>query len=565
MGTTPTSDPARESTTPSTTRSPQQSNAKRRHEQRKHDNRKALLASLKRFCVYVLAGTAIASSVLVIYSCKFFSYRDTAYYGNYGGDDYYRNNEIDRIQHDDHYIESLSYSPFEDLSDAGVGLFSYFVGDSSKIESFAAEDICFRYFDEATEYNLFRKSPAVDGGRTIDLWITARYCAIFAPIVAFLAFAQLLLEWFCGCRLAKCGSFVTTVLFLVSGVLQLGTFAVAFAPPNLLSDAPRHHQERFCFSAESTIQCRIDSGAWLSLASAILYFVLAFCSATLRTTRYSAARRDGDGEASSDTEYCGGCCIASKPMHKRRSKSPIKKKRRRKKEMGDTSSDSSFSSDDENDNRKKGQPKISSSGQDRLGAHGILNDLANANNSILNEDDNMEIGRNNNYADTFDYYDGHLAGTIEDDIRIQAAASTAIIDEDGDASIIKEVTSIETDFVHPGPGCCFCADAKPTPKVRRTEKRISPRKQIIRFSKSWHRKDVTSMLSDDDDDNDRAAVVDEEAGNAIQESTTNAYGVTGTTVEDCEALFMAELESNQCEHYNWQNSHWKKGFDFVRS
>jgi hypothetical protein len=520
-----------------------------------------------------LAGIAIASSVLVIYSCKFFSYRDTAYYGNYGDNDYYRNNEIDRNQHDDHYIESLSYSPFEDLSDAGVGLFSFFAGDSSKIESFAAEDVCFRYYDEATEYNLFRKTPAVDGGRTIDLWITARYCAIFAPIVAFLAFAQLLLEWFCSCRLAKCGSFVTAVLFLVSGVLQLGTFAVAFAPPTLLSDVPRHHQERFCFSAESTIQCRIDSGAWLSLASAILYFVLAFSSATLRTTQYSAARKDGDGEASSETEYCGGCCIASKLLHERRSKSPMKKKCRRTKEMGDTSSDSSFiSSYDENDNRKKGQPKInSSSGQDRVGAHGILNDLANTNNSILQEDDGMEIGRNNNYEDTFHYYDGHMAGTIEDDIRIQAAASTAIIDDDGEASIIKEVTSIETDFVHPGPGCCFCADAKPTSKVRRTERRISPRKQIIRFSKSWLRKDVTSMLSNDDDDNDddndndREGVVDEEAGNAIQENSTKAYGVTGTTVEDCEALFMAELESNQCEHYNWQNSHWKKGFDFVRS
>ncbi len=70
---------------------------------------------------------------------------------------------------------------------------------------------------------------------------------------------------------------------------------------------------------------------------------------------------------------------------------------------------------------------------------------------------------------------------------------------------------------------------------------------------------MKSMLSDDDD---------KENGKAEDDADENGLGVYATpsfTVEECEARFMQELESSQCENYNLENSHWRKGFDFVRS
>jgi hypothetical protein len=593
MGTTTTTAASTHVDKTSTTRSPQQSSAKRRHEDRRRHKRKALLGSLKRFCVYVLAGTAIASSVLVIYSCTFFSYRvcaDTADYNyNYDDDDNdFRNhamkssidyNDNDREEPDrkeqDYYVESLSYSPFEHLSEAGVGLFSYYVGDSSEAGTFTAEDTCFRYYDEATEYNLFTKSSTAHG-RTIDLWIAARYCSIFAPVVAALAFAQLLLELCCDCRLARYGSFVTTLLFLIAGALQFGTFAVTFAPPTLSSEVPGVNQERFCFSSESTIQCRVDTGAWISLGSAIAYIVLAFSSATLRTTRYSDAHNSGEHEDSTNIEYCSGCCIVSKPSPDRRIKSNTKKKCRTR-EHGDTTSDSSFSSsNDENDDSKKGQLE-SNSDEERQKAHSVRwgSDLSNDRGIKTNQGNIMEMEKNkeNEDEDTLGFYDEDLANTIEDDIlsktletdgtalnQQNADETTTYENDDGD-SIIKEVTSIETDFVRPGAACCYCTETviEPPLQLRHAEKKTTAGKRIIPNNKKWQ---MESMLSEDDDKDEEN---DEREGDAIEENTTTVYGENSTTVEECEAMFMAELESAQCGNHNWENSNWKKGFDFVRS
>jgi len=585
MGTTTTINASTRVDNMLTTRSPQQSSAKRRHEGRRRHKRKALLGSLKRFCVYVLAGTAIASSILVIYSCTFFSYRNVAdYNNNYDGDDDdndFRNRAIkssidysdnDREESDreerDNNIESLSYFPFEHLSEAGVGLFSYYVGDSSEAGTFTAEDACFRYYDEATEYNIFTKASDA------HLWIAARYCSILAPVVASLAFAQLMLEWFCDCRLARYGSFIATLLFLMAGALQFGTFVVAFASPTLSYDVPGLNEERFCFSAEATIQCRVDTGAWISLGSAIAYIVLAISSATLRTTRYSAAHNGGEDEDLRNIEYFGGCCIVSKLPPDRRMKSNTKEKRRTR-EYGDTSSDSSFSSsNDENDDSKKGQLE-SSSDEERQQALSVRWGTNVSNNDRVtktNQGNSMGMGNNNEdeLEDTLGYYDEDLANTIEDEIlsnaletdsttlnQQNADETTTYKDEDGRDIIIKEVTSIETDFVRPGAACCYCAETvtKPPFRIRHTEKKTTAGERIMwNNNTKWQ---MESMISEDDDK--------DEEGDTIEENKMTVYGETSTTVEECEAMFMAELESSQCGNHNWENSDMKKGFDFVRS
>mmetsp|Transcript_2071 Transcript_2071/g.5483 ORF Transcript_2071/g.5483 Transcript_2071/m.5483 type:complete len:93 (+) Transcript_2071:3-281(+) len=92
------------------------------------------------------------------------------------------------------------------------------------------------------------------------------------------------------------------------------------------------------------------------------------------------------------------------------------------------------------------------------------------------------------------------------------------------------------------------------------------------------------MLSDDDDDDEEEleedgiearfepprrkqqqgdeTVVDAASGGEEEETV---YRDTGTTIEECEARFLAELEGSQMEHTNRENSPWKKGFEFVRS
>jgi len=575
------------------TRSPQ-SSSKRRHEQRKRQNRKALLGSLKRFCIYVSAGTAIASSVFVIYSCKFFSYRDIANYKfNVVDDDEFRTRAItSSIEYGDtgtkepEYVESLSYSPFEDLSEAGVGLFSYFVGDSSAAGAFTADEMCFRYDDEVTEYNLFtsnhQKADGSTHGRNIDLWIAARYCSILAPVVAFLAFAQLLLERFCGCRLARCGSFVNNLLFLMAGVLQFGTFVVAFASPTLLSDdSPGEGEERFCFSAESRFQCRIDTGAWFSLGSAIAYMTLAVSSATFRTTRHNA-HNDGENEDSKkNREYCGGCCIVGKPFRDRQiesSSSNVSKKRqtnrqrRWARESGDTSFESTFSSDDGiHDNNGHLGSSSSRDRQARSVRYG--SNLTKGSSSSIDREQDRNKGDSEGMKKKDDDdeneddqgCDGDLTNNNGDNNHTEHLETGSIpmtpCDADGtskdfqqndDADSIKEVTSIETDFVRPGAACCYCSEinAQPPLQQRQVEKEKTAQKRII-----IRNNNMESMLSEDDE-------LDEETNFFVE--NTAGYEET-TTVEECEARFMAELEGSQMEHSNWENSQWKKGFDFVRS
>ena len=268
-------------------------------------------------------------------------------------------------------------------------------------------------------------------------------------------------------------------------------------------------------------------------------------------------------------------------------------------ELGDTSSGSSFGSssdDDESEKRKKGQSESSSCSRERQEAHGVRREntpRAHNDRSMVRDLDrrigNVTEDQNSvEYVDTLGYYDEDLAETIEDDIHVRSPTSTdscvsphkadgkrkIIIDfqnknidcDDDDFSIIEEVTSIETHFVRPGTACCFCAEPIARSPIRNPrspkKKQNTDRPIIIRnnhASKNRKRVEVTSMLSEDDDKDV------EEDEDRVQANTASVNDITGITVEDCEARFMEELESSQCEHYNLENSHWRKGFDFVRS
>ena len=171
-------------------------------------------------------------------------------------------------------------------------------------------------------------------------------------------------------------------------------------------------------------------------------------------------------------------------------------------------------------------------------------------------------------------------------------------DYDDDHSIIREVTSIETELVRPSAACCYCAEpvAKRTPKPSggststststSTNRKMTTAETAAENPKTgtrrpWRRpKVMASMLSDDDDYDDddydhnseeddiiagRHGVGDGDGDEEDAAPEETVYHETGTTIAECEARFLAELEGSEMEHTNWENSLWKKGFDFVRS
>lgn len=109
--------------------------------------------SRKRAVLLVLAAAAVTTSVLAISSCNFF---------------YYRELEISQISDDASKTEMVStanleeiiqamepvvsYDPFEYLPEAGVGLFSYYMGDPSEEGVILNDNMCFYYCDEYTDY-----------------------------------------------------------------------------------------------------------------------------------------------------------------------------------------------------------------------------------------------------------------------------------------------------------------------------------------------------------------------------------------------------------------------------
>ena len=145
-----------------------------------------------RVYLLLLATAAIISSLLLIFSCQFFSYRSV----------------------DGEIWEGFD-TPFDELSTASVGLFRYSETTTSNENVFLG-DQCLTY-------------PTLeDAGHNVYFFV-AQWCSIAAPIVAFLAYLMLLLEMV-YCRLS--GSFcLFSFLFFAAGALQGCSFLV-FANTN---------------------------------------------------------------------------------------------------------------------------------------------------------------------------------------------------------------------------------------------------------------------------------------------------------------------------------------------
>jgi hypothetical protein len=273
----------------------------------------------------LLAFGSVILSVLTIYSCNFFSYRDITSTTdgftealNSNNNNYNLNNNFE----ENNNLSEYMYSPFEYLNEAGVGLFAYYMGNPSSISSSSVKEgiggtssskfykqdpMCFLYCDELNDfqwffknYNHYNTNDNVEDdvkdesspSRRIDLWILARYCSIFAPCIAILGIIQLLIivfNYYCcgGCGVnnkfaTKCLSkFLLFITFVIASAFQFGTFTIMFASPQLSSFNMNGNvmQEQFCSfsSIESTngIKCRFDSGAWLSLGAGIGYLLIA--------------------------------------------------------------------------------------------------------------------------------------------------------------------------------------------------------------------------------------------------------------------------------------------------
>ena len=169
----------------------------------------------------LLAFGSITLSVLTIYSCNFFSYRDITSTTD-GFTEALNSNNNNNFEENN--LSEYMYSPFEYLNEAGVGLFAYYMGNPSSISSSSVEGgiggtsssskfykqdpMCFLYCDELNDfkwffnnYNYYNTNDNVEDdvkdesstSRRIDLWILARYCSIFAPCIAILGIIQLLI------------------------------------------------------------------------------------------------------------------------------------------------------------------------------------------------------------------------------------------------------------------------------------------------------------------------------------------------------------------------------------
>lgn len=357
----------------------QQKQRKRQNNTRQQQQQRCattvLVDVMKRLIVYAIALTAITSSVLSIFSCNFFSYTDiTVSTDDDGSIEDGFTIALDNVNYDggSTLIDlGYQYTPFDFLNEAGVGLFAYYMGDPSEEGSilYKQEPMCFLYCDDLHDFYWFSNNynPNNQGllTRKIDLWIIARYCAILAPIVALLGLLQLIVveNWCCGYRInimthtaTVASSLVLFVIFLSASMLQLGTFSILFASPNLSSPSQSDgttYQESFCFSTTTTsvtnYSCRLDAGGFYSLGSGLVYLVLAVYSSlsTYGTTTTTPP--------SSDTSVCcGGCCLhrgdresdreSGTHHHRARKGGIISANNNHSEKNGDTSDSSSSSS-----------------------------------------------------------------------------------------------------------------------------------------------------------------------------------------------------------------------------
>ncbi|KAG7372211.1 hypothetical protein IV203_018354 [Nitzschia inconspicua] len=183
------------------------------------------LDRIKRAYILLLALSSVVFSILVIFSCEFFSYRTL----------------------DGQPWEGLM-PPFDTLPSASVGLFSF-----SSTVTYTGIELSF-LDGECEKYDNPWKT-----GQT-DFWLIAQWCAIVAPVVGFLAIIQFIMEMIL-CRI-RCSFLLIPILFFAACGLQGCSFMI-FA------------DREFCFNAASQNQCRFDSGAWFSMAATVSYLILA--------------------------------------------------------------------------------------------------------------------------------------------------------------------------------------------------------------------------------------------------------------------------------------------------
>ena len=236
-------------------------------------------AIIQWFLVLILYVAAVTTSVLTVYSCNFFTYRKR---------------DDDALNDNSAYAAStaeLTYEPFEYLPEAGVGLFSYYMGGDAYGKSVMVNDRnCFYYCDEEyTDYQWLSSNTKGSGSGNIDVWLLARYCSILAPIFGTVAFLQSVVEitGCCCCRSNRiilsqrwqsCGRIWKSLFLSMAILFQLGTFLILYAPPVMYSTSSDDQRQQFCFSSTSNVHCRMDAGSAYSLASVLLYLFLAALS-----------------------------------------------------------------------------------------------------------------------------------------------------------------------------------------------------------------------------------------------------------------------------------------------
>jgi len=187
-----------------------------------------------RFFFLLLTSAAIGASLVATFSCQFFTYQAL----------------------DGEVWEGLE-GPYQNLPEASVGLFGF-------SESISPDDAlgpaCQRYNDW---YN-------VGLGDAVQI---AQVASLAAPILAFLAWVQILVEFLC-CRVYGGLCCMSTLFFLAAGA-QACTFLM-FANTD------------FCLEPESVNECKFELGSFYSFGAMFAYFLL---SALVSNTPASPGQR----------------------------------------------------------------------------------------------------------------------------------------------------------------------------------------------------------------------------------------------------------------------------------
>lgn len=181
-----------------------------------------IFAICTRFNILLLSSVAIGGSFFTTFSCHFFTYQ-----------------ALDGV-----VWEGLE-GPFQDLPEASVGLFSYSEDLPTTTTTFGKTCQRFNDWKVAGQSEVFQ---------------VAQVASIVAPLVAFLAWVQIMVEFMC-CRLY--GGFVLmSTMFLLAAAAQACTFLV-FA------------DTQFCYEPASVNECQFELGAYYSFGAMLLYTILA--------------------------------------------------------------------------------------------------------------------------------------------------------------------------------------------------------------------------------------------------------------------------------------------------